>query len=159
MPEPDKITPGPKATAGDPLIELTTETLRGDVRDALLNWFKAQPKSWPFMSQREQKDLAEAADRFSFTVVKEAAEIIAKGERPSIVGKLVEYKEKDGVDAKLKFGATGETIQALHEACGQEVLLVATGASDFSGEKASADAHVESDQRDLGIGDEYKDEK
>lgn len=138
----------------DPLIELASETLRGDIRDSLLNWFKAQPKAWPFLAEREQKDLAMAVDSFAYSLIKQAARIIAAGERPTIVARLVEYKEKDGVEAKLKLASTGEVVAQLHEACGQDVLLVATGADDFTGERDGPE--IDPDQRKLrGIGDEY----
>ena len=138
----------------DPLVELASETLRGDIRDRLLDWFKAQPKSWPFLSEREQKDLAAAIDSFSYGLISKAAKIIAAGERPTIVARLVEYKEKDGVEAKLKLASTGEVVAQLHEACGQDVLIVATGADDFGGQRG--EPAIDPDQRPLhGIGDEY----
>jgi hypothetical protein len=151
MPKHDDATEVPPAD--DPLVELAADTLRGDVRDALLGWFKAQPKSWPFMAEREQRDLAEAADRFAGSLTKQACKIIAAGERPCIVAQLVEYKEKDGVEAKLKLPSKGEVVQALHEACGREVLVVTSGAEEFMGEAAPAE--IIKDQPDLGIGDEY----
>lgn len=137
-----------------PLIELAADTLRGDIRDHLLDWFKAQPKSWPFLSETEQRDLANAVDSFSYGLIKQATKIIAAGERPTIVAKLVEYREKDGIEAKLKLAPSGDVVAQLHEACGQEVLLVATGAEDFSGQRG--DAAINADQGKLrGIGDEY----
>ena len=152
MPQHDAIDDLPDAD--DPLIELAAETLRGDLRDTLLGWFKAQPKSWPFMSEREQRDLADAADRYAREVVKQACQIIAAGERPCIVAKLVEYREKDGVEAKLKLASKGEIVAALHEACGKEVLIVTSGAEEFM-EEAGGPA-IDSDQPNLrGIGDEY----
>lgn len=141
----------------DPLIDLAADTLRGDCRDSLLAWFKGQPKSWPFMSEREQRDLADAADRYSEQLVTEACQIIAAGERPCIVAKLVEYREKDGVEAKLKLASKGEIISALHEACGREVLIVTSGAEEFSGEAGKA--VIDADEPRLGgIGDEYVDQ-
>ena len=138
----------------DPLIDLAADTLRGDVRDSLLHWFKSQPKSWPFMSEREQRDLADAADRYSEQMVKQACQIIAAGERPCIVAKLVEYREKDGVEAKLKLASKGEIVAALHEACGKEVLIVTSGAEEFLGEARGA--IIDADQPGIpGIGDEY----
>lgn len=138
----------------DPLIELAADTLRGDIRDSLLDWFKAQPKAWPFMAEREQRDLADAVDRYSYQLIKQAASIIAAGERPCIVAKLVEYREKDGVEAKLKLASKGEVVAQLHEACGREVLLVASGAENFEGEAGPPE--IDPDQKPLkGIGDEY----
>jgi len=140
--------------ANDPLIDLAADTLRGDIRDSLLAWFKAQPKSWPFMAEREQRDLAEAADRYSENLIKQACNIIAAGERPCIVAKLVEYREKDGVEAKLKLASKGEVIAALHEACGREVLIVTSGAEEFAGEAGPAVIDADA-PRIPGIGDEY----
>lgn len=151
MPKADDTT---LPEADDPLVELAAETLRGDIRDALLGWFKAQPKSWPFMAEREQRDLADAADRFSGSMIKRACQIIASGERPCIVAKLVEYSEKDGVKARLELPSKGEVVAALHEACGREVLLVTSGAEEYQGEAAPAE--IDPDQSKLkGIGDEY----
>jgi hypothetical protein len=137
------------------IVELAAGTLRGDVRDSLLAWFKAQPKAWGLMNEAEQRDLADAADRHSRVLVKEACKIIAAGERPCIVATLVEYKEKDGVEAKLKLPSRGEVISALHEACGREVLVVTSGAEEFLDEGGPAE--IEADQPELGIGAEYED--
>lgn len=128
----------------DPLVELAAGTLRGDVRDSLLGWFKAQPKAWPFLSEREQRDLADAADRYAEVLVKQACKLIAAAERPCIVAKLVEYKEKDGIEAKLKFSGSAETIVSLHEACGREVLIVTSGAEEFNQEGGPAE--IDADQ-------------
>lgn len=152
MPKHDTIDEMPEGE--DPLVDLAADTLRGDVRDSLLSWFKAQPKSWPHLAEREQRDLAEAADRFAATVVKEACKIIAAGERPCIVATLVEYKEKDGVEAKLKLPSKGEVVAALHEACGREVLIVTSGAEEYLGEAAPAE--IDADQPKFpNIGEEY----
>ena len=153
MPRHDPI-PSKTPPADDPLIELAADTLRGDVRDSLLGWFKAQPKSWPFMAEREQRDLADAADRYAEQLLKQAVKIIASGERPCTVAKLVEYKEKDGVEAKLKLASKQEVVQALHEAVGREVLLVTVDGAEYMGEAGPAD--IDEDQPGLrGIGDEY----
>lgn len=153
MPKHDTTASGDEEP-NDPLIDLASETLRGDVRDSLLAWFKAQPKAWPFMGEREQRDLANAADRYAMSVVKQACQIIAANERPCIVASLVEYKEKEGVEAKLKLASTGANVAALHEACGREVLIVTSGYDDVAGE--SGPAKIAADQPGIpGIGDEY----
>jgi len=137
-----------------PTVDLYADTLRGDVRDSLLSWFKVQPKHWSMMNEAEQRDLADAADRYAMTLVTDACKIIAASERPCIVAKLVEYKEKDGVTAQLKLASTGENVAALHEACGREVLLVTSGVEEFSGEEGPAE--IDADQPGIpGIGDEY----
>ena len=155
MPKHDDVTALPTPD-DDPLIELAAETLRGDIRDSLLAWFKAAPKAWPYMDERSQRDLADAADRYSRQLIKDACKIIAAGERPCIVAKLVEYKEKDGVEAKLKLPSKGEVVASLHEACGREVLLVTSGAEEYM--EQAGDPEIDADQPKFpNIGEEYDD--
>jgi hypothetical protein len=151
----DTVMPDDTEIENDlPVAELAADTLRGDVRDALLSWFKATPKPWRQMSEGEQRDMAAAADRTARYLVKEVCQIIAANERPCIVATLVEYKEKDGVEAKLKLASKGDVVAALHEACGREVLVVTSGYEEVSGERD--EAKVDADQPELtGIGDEY----
>ena len=142
------------AETDHPIPTLAADTLRGDVRDSLLDWLKATPKPWSQMAQAEQHNLADAADRFARTLVKEVCQIVASNERPCIVAQLVEYKEKDGVEAKLKLASKGEVVAALHEACGREVLLVTSGYEEFSGQ--AADAEIDADQPAFpALGEEY----
>ncbi|MDR2858433.1 MAG: hypothetical protein LBV50_11390 [Novosphingobium sp.] len=137
-----------------PLIELASGTLRDDMRDIILAWFKAQPKAWPFLPETEQRHLANAIDSFSAQVIKQACEIIAANERPCIVAKLVEYKEKDGLEAKLKLAGKAENVIELHNACGREVLIVTSGADEFT--ERHSDPDIDADQPDFpNLGSEY----
>lgn len=137
-----------------PVAELAADTLRGDVRDAFLSWFKATPKPWSAMGEAEQRQLADSADKASRHLVKDACQLIAASERPCIVATLTEYREKDGVEAKLKLASRGEIVAALHEACGKEVLVVTSGYEEFAGQ--AGEAQIDADQPELhGIGDEY----
>lgn len=150
-----KTIPEPETDEND-LINLASETLRGDMRDSIMAWFKAQPKAWGMMSEKEQRDLAWSIDSFSSQIVKTACQIIAAGERPALVATLVEYREKDGVEAKIKLPGKGESILELHKACGREVLIVTSGAEDFMGE--GGEPEIDADQPILaGIGEEYAD--
>lgn len=136
------------------IATFAADTLRGDVRDAMLSWFKATPKPWGQMGEHEQRDFVDTVDRVATQIVKQACEIIAANERPCIVAKLVQYTEKDGVEAKLKLASTGANVAALHEACGSEVLVVTSGFEDVAGEAAPAE--IDADQPGIpGIGDEY----
>lgn len=144
----------PEEDGEDYIVELAADTLRGDVRDSILDWMKATPKPWSQMGEQEQRDLAAAANRYAGQLVREVCKLVAANERPSIVATLVEYKEKDGVEAKLKLPSKGEVVAALHEACGREVLVVTSGAEEFMGQ--ASDAKIDADQPDmLGIGEEY----
>lgn len=154
MPKQDAPTSEDPEGDMNPLVEITAGTMRGDVRDALMAWIKARPKMWPLMSETEQRDAYNSADSFGWEICKQIAERIAAEERPTIVAKLVEYKEKDGIEAKLKLSATAENIVALHKACGLEVLLVASGIEQFSAEASPPD--INPDQPIMDLGGEYE---
>ena len=57
---------------------------------------------------------------------------------------MVEYKEKDGLEAKLKLASKDTNVVELHKACGKEVLIVTSGAEEFLGEGGPAE--VDADQ-------------
>ena len=149
--EPETDEPETELEIDDPVVELAADTLRGDVRDSLLDWIKANPKPWSQMGEADQRALAGAANRYAGTLVREVCKLVAANERPCIVATLTEYKEKDGVEAKLKLPSRGEVVAQLHEACGREVLIVTSGAEEYMGE-----AEIDSDQPALGIGEEYQ---
>ena len=123
----------------DHLIDLAEGTLRGDVRDSLLGWIKTLQKPWGAMSESEKRNLADAANRYARTLVRTACKLIAANERPVIVATLAEYKEKDGVEAKLKLAGTAQNIVELHNACGKEVLIVTSGSEQFDQEGGPAE--------------------
>lgn len=144
----------PEETDDNPIAEMAAETLRGDVRDAMLSWFKATPKPWSQMGEGEQRNFADAADRAARNFVKQACQIIAASERPCFVATLTEYREKEGIEAKLKLASKGEIVAALHDACGREVLVVTSGFEEFNEEAAPAE--IDADQGNLpGVGEEY----
>jgi hypothetical protein len=64
-----------------PVVELTAETLRGDMRNSVLDFIKAMPKGWAFMSEAERRDVANSLDRHSFEILK--AGVPGSSRRPS----------------------------------------------------------------------------
>lgn len=143
----------PEDKDDSPLATMAADTLRGDVRDAMLSWFKATPKPWSQMSESDQRDFVGTVERVSASILKQACQIIAANERPCMMATLVEYKAKDGLEAKLKLVGTSDNAAHLHVAVGREVLVVTSGYEDVAGEAAPAE--IDADQRDLGIGQEY----
>jgi hypothetical protein len=68
----------------EPITELAADTLRGGLRDAMLSWFKASPKPWAQMGEREQRDIADSADSCA-RQLGQACQSIAAIERAVIV--------------------------------------------------------------------------
>lgn len=126
--------------------ELTSDRLKGEMRDRVLGWIKAMQKPWQQMSEMEQRNFAGAIESSCAGIIREAVNIIAANGRKCIVSTLEQYTEKDGLKITLKAFGKGETVAALHEACGREVLLVATGAEEFLG---ADDPEIDGDQAPL----------
>jgi hypothetical protein len=132
-----------------PIGELAADTLRGDIRDAMLSWLKAQRKPWGEMAEHEQRGVVSAVESAADNLVRQACLQIASKERPFIRATLVEYGEKEGIQAKLKLASTGEVVSFLHESVGRHVLIINSGIDEFSEERAPA--AVDPDQPSLPI--------
>lgn len=134
--------------------EVVADTLRGDMRDNMLAWFKAQPAHWQALTEAQQGNLAYSLDRFCEGLIARVCNIVATAGRPSIRARLVQYAEKDGIEAKIKLASTSEVVAYLHEACGRDVVIVMPATEEFMGERAQA--KVDPDQPAIpGIGEEY----
>ncbi len=142
----DEITYAAEDVGAD-TIDLVADTLTGDMRDAILGIIKAQPAGWLLMTQAQQKEYAASVEKICEDIVRRAVRLIASEGRRCIVATLEQYVEKDGIKATLKMMPRMETVQALHEAVGGEVLLVAATAEGFRGERAPV--QTDADQRPL----------
>lgn len=114
------------------------ETLRGDLRDALLGRLRTMPKPWTVMSETEQQELIDGCVQMADNLVRKTVDMIASDGRKSITGTLEQYTEKDEIKAVLKFPSHAEHADVLHEMVGGRVLLVGSDPSAYLGEKAEA---------------------
>lgn len=114
------------------------ETLRGDLRDALLGRLRTMPKPWTTMSQTEQQTLIDGCERMADNLVRKAVDMIAANGRDTIEGMLEQYTHKDEIKAVLKINNHAENAEALRNLVNGRVLIVGANASQFMGEKAQA---------------------
>lgn len=130
---------------------LDTETLVGDLRDAMLSLFKHRLKPWGQMLAGDQRDVAGALELAAQTFVRKAVNMIAAGDRPNVRGRLKKFSHDGGkIVATIEVPLTDDgTILAINHACGQEVLIITADPNPFGGERRGAD--VDEDQADLGF--------
>lgn len=128
-------------------IDYAEETLTGDMRDTVMGWLKHTPKPWQQMSEMEQRHMADTILNGCEDIVRKAVNIIASNKRACIRAVLEQYTEKDGLKITLKAFGRSETVVALHEACGQEVLIVVASSDAFEGERAEVD--IDKDEPNL----------
>lgn len=121
------------------------ETLRGDVRDALLVEFKLRPKAWEQMNESEQESLIRRLETISHDLVHRAVTIVAHEGHPHLIGKVSKFTVKDGL--KIEFGASGlaENIVKLAQHSGDGAVLVLVAPQKYQGQRKPAETDVVGD--------------
>lgn len=121
------------ADAAVAAVEMAAETMTGDLLAACVDELKIQRDVWSKLSEEEQQ---EAIYRLSSRItdnVRQAVEIIASGNRPTIVATVESVTVKDGIKAVLTLQKHDAHRHELVDAAGQSVLLIVAGASEFYG--------------------------
>lgn len=137
--------------------QLSLATLKGDLRDPMLDIFRNRHKSWSAMSPSEQRDVATAIDYGVEVLVQRVVRIVASEGRPEIKAQLENYTDKGGgeITAKIKIAlADDDTVLALHRASGKHVLIVAADAAGFMGERKPVEIDREDPELEFDAGND-----
>jgi len=127
--------------------DLAAETLRGDLRDAMLDRFRNTKRPWAAMTETEQREVADQFDAAARHLVQEATRIIAAGGRQTIVATVDSITVKDGIKVVAKVPMTEESLLQLGLAQGHAILIVAASSDQYSGE--SNPPEIDPDQQDF----------
>ncbi|NII73211.1 hypothetical protein FHW84_001780 [Dyella sp. SG562] len=122
-----------QAAAKSAAVEMAAETMTGDLLAACVDELKIQRDVWAKLNEQDQQ---EAIYRLSSRItdnVRQAVEIIASGNRPTIVATVESVTVKDGIKAVLTLQKHDAHRHELIDAAGQSVLLIVAGASEFYG--------------------------
>lgn len=114
---------------------LGTETLLGDLRDALLDRIRTMPKPWEQMTQDEQKEMIEGCTRVAAHLVSETVRVISSKGFPTISGKLVKCQIKDGMQLQIDVSRHDPQRLTVIDSVDRPVLLVVPEPEMFMGEK------------------------
>lgn len=115
-----------------------SETLLGDVRDALLDRIRNLPKPWAAMTTSEQSEMIDGCTRAASHLVNETARIIAANGFPTISGKLVKAQVKDGMQLQIDVSRHDPQRLTVIDSVDRPVLIVFAEPDMFMGEKAPA---------------------
>lgn len=143
--------------AKEAAVEMAAETMTGDMLAALVDEFKTAPDVWQKMPEHQQQDVIYRLQQRIQENVRQAVEIIASANRPTIVATVESVTVKDGIKAVLTLPKSDAQRHELFDAAGMPVLIIVGGASDYYGgtEKVKPDP----DQQALnGFGDGDVDE-
>lgn len=114
-------------------IDLDTQTLLADVRDAILSEFKAVDKPWEKQNEKEQGRLIQRAEYVAGRLIADAVAIVADRGFSSMPAAIDQFTRKDGIKITLKASATVEHITQLAEHGMNAVVLVLAEPSKFMG--------------------------
>jgi hypothetical protein len=133
--------------------DFETGSLRGDIRDTMLDVIKSRPKPWSQMSELEQRDLVRALDAVTTGIVKKAVFVMAEQDDLSVHATLKGYSA-DGGTFKLKLVASGDmdTAKQLYSLDGHEVVLISADSKRFQG--ARKEPQIDPDQPGLKFSDQ-----
>lgn len=132
-------------------IDLAADTLRGDIRDVMLDRVKNLRKPWPQMSEYEQAEIIAGFDRVAKKLVRDAVRIVAAENQVEVSATLEQVAIKDGIKATLTLSRHAQGRHELADAVGQEILIVVLDSERHDGERAEAKA--DPDQPGLPIDD------
>lgn len=122
-----------KLTAEQAAVEMAAETMSGDLLAALVDEIRNAPDVWQKMSEFDQEDVILRLTSRVQDNVRQAVEIIASSNRPTIVATVESVTVKEGIKAVLTLQKHDAHRHELVDAAGQSVLLIVAGASEFYG--------------------------
>lgn len=115
------------------IIELTADTMRGDLIDALLGELKAAPDVWQRLSQSDQDLIINRIDNRVSTAIGQAVRMLAADGRPTIKAKLDQMTAKDGIKAVLSVSQHDPGRHELMDSVGKLLLIVVADPEAYLG--------------------------
>ncbi len=138
-------------------IDLQADTLRGDIRDVMLDRIKNMRKPWAQMSNYEQSETIAGFDRVAKKLVRDAVRLVAAENQVEVTATLEQVAIKDGIKATLTLSRHAQGRHELADAVGQEILIVVLDSDRHDSERREAKA--DPDQNPLPLGDDAGDDK
>lgn len=132
----------------DHVLDVARETLRGDIRDHILEYLKANKDPLPFnaMPEASQRDLVERTEKFADKLLEGVVGCVAADGRDSMRFSLkgIQQTTKGNVSIKLETPFDAEYWSTLGAA--NTVELVVADSRAYRGERKPGWKHVISDQ-------------
>lgn len=133
-------------------IEVSEQTMLGDLMKCVIEQVKVLPKPWDALSEHEQREYLDRVDLQVADAVRQAISIISSQGHNMVPAKIESVTYKDGCKVVLK--AIGDIVTTIHlaEAEGQIVNIIIPVAELLSD---NGKPEPDPDQRGLELGHEY----
>lgn len=131
-------------------IEITADTMLGDMVKLVIDELKAAPDVWQKLSEDRQQDVIYRVTSQCNDLIRQAVEIIAADGREVITADVEQITAKDEIKAVCKLAKHDPQRHSLLDAVGKPVLIVVAGHQQFLGGEIP---QAEPDQPDLPVAD------
>lgn len=130
-------------------LTLASETLRGDLRDFVLDRLKHDhnPLPWNLRPENEQRDTIDSVNRAIATWVWRACVLIASAGQQVAKGTLVKLASKDGIQMQVNVAASDPLRHTLMDHVGSTVLIVIADPEEHMGQRG--EVKINKDQPDM----------
>ncbi len=161
-----KKTTKPAATAIDPDAldteihkalkdaPLALKTLRGDIRDALVEVFRKMTKPFDQCSEFEKRDIAGLLNNVALDVINQGATILTSQNRPHVMCSVKSINVADGLKITLEAPYNLEALDMLAMSKGMEIMVVGTQARKSDGQRKKEPGQPEQAEMENLTGDE-----
>lgn len=130
-------------------VTLGVETLRGDIRDRILDDIAREMPCWTKLSESEQKKFIRRADELAYKAVNEAVKIAAHHGFDHLSVTTGKWTVKEGLKLEVSGPGRVEDITALAVHGARGAVLVLAEPSVFYGQRA--DALADKDQPEMSF--------
>ena len=120
-----------------PLTPMARKTLRGDLRDAMMEVIK-RFKGYREMLEGEQRDIIGVLDHAADAFVDKAARLLAEEGRSSVLGTVESISLKDGMKVTLKAAYSLDAVSLLADAANHAVVIMRPKAELAKGQRKPA---------------------
>lgn len=119
-------------------LDLTADTLTGDIRDFILQWIRSMKKPLEQMSEQQQLDVVEAVEKAARELVGGAIQVVAGQGFPRAYVRLGAFTVKDGVEAKIVSERTDRNLLNFNAFAGKGAVLIFADRDEFDGQRGAA---------------------
>jgi hypothetical protein len=132
----------------DDLSDLTwtkINTMKGDIRDSVLDWFKSKKKSWGDQDGFGQSQTIKDIETLAGDMVRNVARLVATrgfDHMTITLSKATIDREKSVITTTFSLPRTVDNILFMNECLDTQVQVVPTPVAEFMGEKAPAVSDV-----------------
>lgn len=134
--------------------EFESGTAFGDLRDTVLDMFRASPALWSSMDSNQQRDMGRRVEGMCRTVLEKVVRVVAEEDLPTIQATVLPAFNTKGDTVELKVKVDhidAETLLEIYRLAGHKVVLISADAKAMMNQRR--EVKIDPDQLGLSFAD------